>query len=130
MDLANAGKQAKTWTLRLAIGAALLLVVGTGLYTAISLNYTYSKGERVGFVQKLSKRGWICKTNEGDLAMVNMPGQTAQMFSFTVRDDQVAKQIEDLSGHRVVLEYEEHKGVPSSCFGDTPYFVTTVRKTD
>jgi hypothetical protein len=130
MDLSSAGKQAKKWTLRVAIGAVLLLVVGVGLYTAVALNYTYSKGERVGFVQKLSKRGWVCKTNEGDLAMVNMPGQTAQMFSFTVRDDQVAKQIEDLSGHRVVLEYEEHKGIPSSCFGDTQYFVTSVHKTD
>jgi hypothetical protein len=130
MDLSSAGKQAKKWTLRIAIGAVLLLVVGVGLYTAVALNYTYSKGERVGFVQKLSKRGWVCKTNEGDLAMVNMPGQTAQMFSFTVRDDQVAKQIEDFSGHRVVLEYEEHKGIPSSCFGDTQYFVTSVHKTD
>ncbi len=130
MDLSNAGTQAKKWSLRLAIGAVLLLVVGTALYTVVTLNYSYSKGERVGFVQKLSKRGWICKTDEGDLAMVNMAGQQAQMFSFTVRDDQVAKQIEDLSGHRVVLEYEEHKGIPSSCFGDTPYFVTSVRKTD
>jgi hypothetical protein len=130
MDLSNAGTQAKKWTLRLAIGAVLLLVVGTALYTVVTLNYSYSKGERVGFVQKLSKRGWVCKTDEGDLAMVNMAGQQAQMFSFTVRDDQVAKQIEDLSGHRVVLEYEEHKGIPSSCFGDTPYFVTSVRKTD
>jgi hypothetical protein len=130
MDLATAGTQAKKWTLRIAIGAVLLLVVGSALYTVVTLNYSYSKGERVGFVQKLSKRGWLCKTDEGDLAMVNMAGQQAQMFSFTVRDDQVAKQIEDLSGHRVVLEYEEHKGIPSSCFGDTSYFVTGVRKTD
>jgi hypothetical protein len=130
MDLSNAGTQAKKWSLRLAIGAVLLLVAGTALYTVVTLNYSYSKGERVGFVQKLSKRGWICKTDEGDLAMVNMAGQQAQMFSFTVRDDQVAKQIEDLSGHRVVVEYEEHKGIPSSCFGDTPYFVTGVRKTE
>ena len=107
-----------------------LLVVGSVLYTLATLNYSYSKGERVGFVQKLSKRGWLCKTEEGDLAMVNMAGQQAQMFSFTVRDDQVAKQIEDFSGHRVVLEYEEHRGIPSSCFGDTTYFVTSVRKTD
>jgi hypothetical protein len=130
MDLAKAGTQAKKWTLRLAIGAVLLVVVGASLYTVVTLNYSYSKGERVGFVQKLSKRGWLCKTDEGDLAMVNIAGQQAQMFSFTVRDDQVAKQIEDLSCHRVVLEYEEHKGIPSSCFGDTPYFVTGVRKTD
>jgi hypothetical protein len=130
MDLATAGTKAKKWSLRIAIGAALLLVVGSVLYTLATLNFSYSKGERVGFVQKLSKRGWLCKTDEGDLAMVNMAGQQAQMFSFTVRDDQVAKQIEEYSGHRVVLEYEEHRGVPSSCFGETEYFVTSVRKTD
>jgi hypothetical protein len=130
MDLATAGKNTKKWGLRVAVAAGLLSVVGTGLYTFAALHYSYSNGERVGFVQKLSKRGWICKTYEGDLAMVNMPGQTAQMFSFTVRDDALAKQIEDLSGHRVVLEYDEHRGIPSSCFGDTAYFVTSVRKTD
>jgi hypothetical protein len=130
MDLATAGTKAKKLGIRVAIGAVLLLVVGSVLYTVVTLNYSYSKGERVGFVQKLSKRGWLCKTDEGDLAMVNMAGQQAQMFSFTVRDDQVAKQIEEFSGHRVVLEYEEHKGIPSSCFGDTPYFVTAVRKTE
>jgi hypothetical protein len=130
MDLATAGTKAKKLGIRIAIGAVLLVVVGSVLYTLVALNYSYSKGERVGFVQKLSKRGWICKTDEGDLAMVNMAGQQAQMFSFTVRDDQVAKQIEDFSGHRVVLEYEEHKGIPSSCFGDTQYFVTGVHKTE
>jgi hypothetical protein len=130
MDLESAGKSTKKWGIRIGAAAVLLLVVGSALYTLVTLNYSYSKGERVGFVQKLSKRGWLCKTNEGDMAMVNMPGQTAQMFSFTVRDDAIAKQIEDDSGHRVVLEYEEHRGIPSSCFGDTPYFVTAVRKTE
>jgi hypothetical protein len=130
MDLATAGKNTKKWGLRISIAAVLLLVVGSVLYTFATLNYSYSKGERVGFVQKLSKKGWLCKTLEGDLAQVNMPGQAAQMFEFTVRDDSVGKQIEDLSGHRVVLEYEEHRGIPSSCFGDTQYFVTSVRKTD
>jgi hypothetical protein len=130
MDLATAGKSTKKWGLRIAFAAVLLLVVGSVLYTFATLNYSYSKGERVGFVQKLSKKGWFCKTLEGDLAQVNMPGQAAQMFEFTVRDDGIGKQIEDLSGHRVVLEYEEHRGIPSSCFGETQYFVTSVRKTD
>ncbi len=130
MDTATAAASVKKWTVRIVVGTVLFLVVGSALYTFAALNFAYSKGERVGFVQKLSKRGWLCKTNEGDLAMVNMAGQQAQMFSFTVRDDAVAGQIEALSGHRVVLEYEEHRGIPSSCFGDTPYFVTGVHKTE
>jgi hypothetical protein len=130
MDIATAGASAKKWALRAAIGGVLALIVGGALYTVSTLAFSYSKGERVGFVQKLSKRGWLCKTNEGDLAMVNMAGQQAEMFAFTVRDDQVVKQIEELSGHRVALDYEEHRGVPSTCFGDTSYFVTGVRKAE
>jgi hypothetical protein len=130
MDIATAGAKAKKWTLRIAVGGVLFAIVGGALYTFATLSFSYSKGERVGFVQKLSKRGWLCKTNEGDLAMVNMAGQQAEMFYFTVRDDQVVKQIDDLSGHRVVVDYEEHRGIPSSCFGDTSYFVTGVRKAE
>jgi hypothetical protein len=130
MDLDKAKNEGKKWMLRVGVGGALLVVIGTALYALFTLNYAYSSGERVGFVQKLSKRGWVCKTWEGDLAMVNMAGQPAQMFSFTVPDDKVAQQIESFAGHRVELKYEEHRGVPSSCFGDTPYFVTGVKKTE
>jgi hypothetical protein len=130
MDLTKAKDEGTKWLRRGVIGAPILVVVGFALYTLFTLNFSYSIGERVGFVQKLSKRGWVCKTNEGDLAMVNMTGQPAQMFSFTVRDDKVAAQIESYAGHRVVLEYEEHRGIPSGCFGDTPYFVVGVKKTD
>jgi hypothetical protein len=129
MDLKQAEKAGKKWGIRVAGGALALTVVGATLYTLITVNFSYSKGERVGFVQKLSRRGWVCKTWEGDLAMVNMAGQQAQMFSFTVPKDDVAKEIESHAGHRVVLEYEEHKGIPSSCFGDTQYFVVGVKET-
>src|SRR6267154_301888 len=104
MDATAAKIQGKKWLLRIGVGAAVLAVVGTTLYTLGTLNFAYSRGERVGFVQKLSKRGWLCKTNEGDLAMVNIAGQPAQMFSFTVPDDKVAAQIEAYAGHRVELE--------------------------
>ena len=130
MDLTNAKKQGRKWLLRIGIGGALLVVLGTGLYTCGTLEVSYSKGERVGFVQKLSKKGWICKTNEGELSMVNMPGQPATIFTFTVPDDKISAESESYMGHRVELKYEEHKGVPSSCFGDTPYFVVGVKKTE
>jgi hypothetical protein len=130
MDLTKAKDETMKWLLRILVGGALLAVVGAALYTIFTINYAYSKGERVGFVQKLSKRGWVCKTNEGELAMVNLPGQPAQIFTFSVPDDKVAQQIESYAGHRVELEYEEHRGVPSSCFADTTYFVIGVRKTD
>jgi hypothetical protein len=130
MDMAAAGASAKKWAIRGAVGGLALVVVGAVAYTFFTLHFTYSQGERVGYVQKLSKRGWLCKTDEGDLAMVNQPGQSAEMFAFTVRDDAVVKAIEALSGHRVVLQYDEHRGIPSSCFGETTYFVTGVRKAE
>lgn len=102
------------------------LVVLT-LWTALALSYSYSKGDRTGYVQKFSKKGWICKTWEGELAMVSMPGTLAQVFPFTVRDDAIAAKVNSAAGKRVALTYEEHPGLPLSCFGETRYFVTDVR---
>lgn len=130
MDLEKAKTTTKKWFRRAVIIVPVALVLGFVLWTYASLHFAYSSGERVGFVQKLSKKGWICKTNEGELAMVNMAGQQAEVFYFSVPDDAISKQIESFSGHRVELSYEERKGVPSSCFGDTPYFVVGVKKTD
>jgi hypothetical protein len=130
MDIKETGAQAKKWGIRLLIGGSLLAIVGFGLYTFATLSFSYSKGERVGFVQKISKRGWLCKTNEGELAMVNMAGQQAEKFYFTVRDDAVSEKIQSLAGHRVKLQYEEHKGIPTSCFGDTEYFVVDADKAE
>ena len=130
MDLKATGAKAKKWGIRIVVGGILLAIAGTALYTFATLNYSYSKGDRVGFVQKLSQKGWLCKTNEGDLAMVNIVGQQAEIFHFTVRDDAVAKKIETFAGHKVALQYEEHRGVPSSCFGDTQYFVVDVSKAE
>ena len=97
------------------------------LWTVITLSYTYSSGERAGIMQKLSKRGWICKTWEGELLMSAVPGSAPEKFLFTVRSDSVAAEINKLSGRRVVLDYEQHVKIPTSCFGDTEYFVNGVR---
>jgi hypothetical protein len=129
MDIAKVGKAARKWTIRIVVGAIVLCILGAALYTYTTLHYVYSSGERVGFVQKLSKKGWLCKTNEGELAMVNMAGQQAEIFAFTAPDDNVAKEIEAHAGHRVVLKYQEHVGIPSSCFGETKYYVVAVEAT-
>ena len=108
---------------------AVLLVGALGLagYTAATLGFSYSTGERVGFVQKLSKKGWVCRTWEGELAMSPVPGAAPQIFLFSIRDDDVAKQVAAAEGKRVSLAYEEKKGVPTSCFGETNHFVTGVK---
>lgn len=96
------------------------------LYIFIALNWSYSTGERAGFLQKVSNKGWICKTWEGELSLVAMPGAAPEKFLFTVRDEAVAQKISAAAGKRVTLNYEQHKGLPTSCFGDTDYFVTGV----
>ena len=104
--------------------APILLFV---LYTWSAMAWSYSTGERAGYVQKFSKKGWVCKTWEGELAMVSLPGAMPEKFYFTVRDDDVANRINQLLGQRVKLAYAQHKGLPTSCFGETEYFVEDVR---
>jgi hypothetical protein len=106
----------------------LAVVVGAGsLWTLVTLTFSYSDGDRVGYVQKFSHRGWLCRTWEGELAMTPVPGATPQIFSFTVRDDDTVKRIKDAEGKRVALHYKEKRGIPSSCFGDTNYFISDIR---
>jgi len=107
----------------LVVLAAIALFV---LYIVIALNWSYSTGERAGFLQKVSNKGWICKTWEGELSLVAMPGAAPEKFLFTVRDEAVAQKITAAAGKRVTLNYEQHKGLPTTCFGDTDYFVTGV----
>ncbi|HEY3287553.1 MAG TPA: hypothetical protein VGJ96_10600 [Gemmatimonadaceae bacterium] len=107
----------------------LVPVVGMALWVAVTMSYTYSEGTRTGYVQKLSNKGWLCKTWEGELAMTTVPGTAPQIFKFSVRGDSVAQEIEKTSGSQVTLFYKEHRGVPTSCFGETAYFVDGVRGT-
>ena len=102
-------------------------IVCAAAWIWVSLNISYSNGERVGYIQKISKKGWVCKTWEGELSMVNVPGSAPQIFTFSVRDEAVARSILDAAGKRVAISYDQHRGVPSSCFGETDYFVSAVR---
>ena len=112
----------------------LILLIGLGvpaaglvIWTAVSMTYTYSAGERAGFVQKMSRKGWVCKTWEGTLYTDIAKGFRSDSFNFTVRSDSIAHLVDSLSGKRVAVRYEQHVGLPTSCLGDTQYFVTGVR---
>ncbi len=105
----------------------LIAIVLFALYAWATLSWSYSDGERAGFLQKFSKRGWLCKTWEGELLLTSMPGAIPEKFEFTVRDEALARQIEQALSKRVVLTYAQHKGVPGSCFGDTEYFIEKIR---
>jgi hypothetical protein len=112
----------------LVIGIAVIAALLAG-YIAFVLNWSYSSGERAGWVQKFSKKGWICKTWEGELALVSLPGSSVEKFNFTVHSDAVAEEINKVMGRRVSLHYEEKVGLPTSCFGETRHFVNRVVET-
>ncbi|WP_114654142.1 hypothetical protein [Polynucleobacter necessarius] len=108
------------------LSPVLIGLAGLAAYTWIMLNWSYGNGERAGYVQKFSNRGYICKTWEGELAMVSMPGTMSEKFLFTVREDAVAQKINANLGKKVALKYDQHIGLPTTCFGDAEYFVSNV----
>jgi hypothetical protein len=122
----NTGAKVIKVLLGVVVAVVLLLIA----YTWLVLSWSYSTGERVGYVQKFSKKGWLCKTWEGEMALVSMPGTVAEKFYFTVRDEKVVEQINATVGSRVSLHYAQHVGIPTSCFGETQYFINAVRVVD
>lgn len=120
-------RSSKRWILLTILLLVIVPALGFAAWVWSTLHFSYSTGERTGYVQKISKKGWVCKTWEGELAMVNLPGATPQLFAFSVRDEAVAKQLMDAAGQRVALMYNQHRGVPTHCFGETEYFITSVR---
>ncbi len=122
-------RKRRHWLLWTVLALVILPIALFSAWTEATLKYTYSTGTRVGYLQKLSKKGWVCRTWEGELAMTTVPGTAPQLFQFTVRGDSVAsalQKMEKSNGGRVVLHYDQHKKVPLSCFGETEYFVTGV----
>lgn len=117
----------RSQALRTILTTLIIVVLLAAGWVWLTLNWSYSEGERAGYVQKLSKKGWLCKTWEGEIVMVTMPGAIPEKFEFTVRDESVVEKINAQAGNRVVLHYQQHKFIPTSCFGETEYFVDNVR---
>jgi hypothetical protein len=110
--------------------ALLLLVIAAALctgYMMIVFNWSYSKGERIGYVQKFSEKGWLCKTWEGELQMLPVPGAIPEKFFFSVRDRTVITKINSSLGKKVSLYYEQHVGIPTNCFGESEYFAVDAK---
>jgi hypothetical protein len=107
----------------------LLLFLGAA-YLLIAFNYSYSDGNRAGYIQKFSHKGWICKTYEGEMAMTTVPGVAPVLWVFSVRDEKVASQLSQAMGKRLVLHYKEYRYLPTTCFGETSYYVDRVDVTE
>ena len=115
-------------TMRLAWAIFLIPIVLVILYLLVVLNWSFSDGDRVGYLQKFSHRGWLCKSYEGELAMTTVPGVAPMIWTFSVWDKDVAERINLLLGRKVVMHYREFRGIPTDCFGSTDYFVDGVQE--
>jgi hypothetical protein len=120
-------KHRRNWKLIAFLVIVVIPITGLALWTWGALTIAYSKGERAGYVQKISRKGYVCPTWEGELAMANLPGTLPQIFNFSVRNDSIAGVLKSTIGQRVSISYEEHRGVPTSCFAETPYYVVGVQ---
>lgn len=109
--------------LAIALLGPLLLL---SLYTWLALHWDYSNGFRSGMLQKISRKGWVCKTYEGELWQSVVAQVAPNVWNFSVRDERIARQLDSLVGQSVRVHYTEHRGIPTTCFGETPYYVDSV----
>ncbi len=124
------GEEIGKKAVKIAVILILAVVVLSAGYVAVVLNWSYSKGERIGYVQKFSEKGWLCKTWEGELQMLPVPGAVPEKFLFSVRDKAVISKINSSMGKKVSLFYEQHKGIPTNCFGESEYFAVDAKPLD
>ncbi len=125
------GRKRRRFWLKVGLPVIGVVVVACAIWVWVTLGFVYASSQRSGYVRNLSQRGWLCKTWEGELAMSPAPGvadtTTAASFPFTIRNDSVAKALQLAEGQRVTLSYNEHRGIPTSCFGETQNFVRGFR---
>lgn len=119
-----AAPRRRVWLI--GLGALVILFVLFSLYLGLAFVWSYSDGQRAGILQKFSRKGWVCKTYEGELAMSIVPGVAPTIWEFSVRDPAVVSRLKSAIGERVALHYTEHRGIPTTCFGQTNYFVDSV----
>ncbi|MEO8029692.1 MAG: hypothetical protein ABI765_02520 [Gemmatimonadota bacterium] len=116
----------RTRTKLLLLGFLISPLVILALWSVGALWFSYSDGYRAGILQKFSHKGWVCKTSEGELAQAVVQGIAPLIWDFSVRDPNIERQLDTLVGRKVSLHYVEHRGIPTSCFGSTTYFVDSV----
>lgn len=126
---ATSPRRRRSWRRRAklgVLGVVVFAVLFVALYTVVMLHYAYSSGSKAGYLQLFEDRGWLCKTSEGELLITSAPGVAPETWKFSVRNDAVAAQLRPAVGKRVLVFYEEHRGLPTNCFGATNFFVDSV----
>jgi hypothetical protein len=121
------GAELKKKAVRFILLLIVTVVVLSAGYVTLAFNWSFSKGERIGYIQKFSEKGWLCKTWEGELQMLPVPGVVPEKFIFSVRDKAVVGKINSSLGKKISLSYEQHRGIPTTCFGESEYFAVDAK---
>lgn len=105
------------------VSVVFVLLIG---YFLVVYYATYSNGFRSGELIKITYKGLIFKTWEGE---ISQGVSESQHFSFSVEssEKEVIQLLEDLQGQQVKLTYKE-RFATFPWLGDTKYFVTEVEK--
>ena len=116
---------------KIAYWSALILVLVVTTFFYFKYFYTYSKGYRAGLLQKISEKGMLFKTYEGEMVLSSVESNSnvaiaSEKFIFSVSDDAIAKTMEQIQGNRVVVHYMEKNGI-LPWRGDSRYIVDSVR---
>lgn len=121
-DSAFDSRRPRRWFARVLLAIPILVLVLAAAWSWFTLSFSYSEGERAGLLQKFSHKGWLCKTYEGELALYVVGGVAPQIWNFSTRDPELAKQLSANVGRQMRVHYSEHRGVPTNCFAETPYY--------
>jgi len=116
---------------RFVVWFSIIVVVVVGIFIYWKYFYDYSEGFRAGLIQKVSYRGNIFKTYEGEMILSSVQSKTdvalaSEKFLFSIVDKNTATKLEQLQGKYVVVHYHEKNGI-FPWRGDTKYLVDSVR---
>lgn len=126
-------EKTKLFFRRLFTFAAVGMLV-VGILYMVWCNWTYSQGTRTGVLIKISQKGYVFKTEEGQLNLGGFStgesdGLIGNIWNFSMKDESIYRELEKLEGKKVTLKYKEiNKSMPWQ--GDTNYFVYGVDPVD
>ena len=138
MQYQTFGEQVAQTTRRVIKITMIGVVLAAIAFLCLAYWGVYDEGVRAGTVLRISKKGMIFKTYEGQLNVQTFgairgdnPILEAFDFSVAASEEQVVQDLQTmaLSGERVVLHYEA-RYVVFPWRGDTKYFITRVERLD
>jgi hypothetical protein len=123
----NSGvRKTKSFFKKVLIYTLIGVVVSGGVYL-LWCNWTYSDGTRTGYLMKISTKGYVFKTYEGQLNLGGFQESDntsiiGNIWDFSLTDKDLLKKLETLEGKKVMLRYKEiNKAMPWQ--GDTNYYI-------